>query len=122
MEIRTGRNQARQTCFQFVNDARLGEIEQARTSVSAEGSLALRLPRRGVPVLFCSLVEDRQPGQACDPDLEAGCQSGDLSPTRACRRRLDDALLDRGGGGGSKKNKGKRVQSHRLQTTEMCKM
>jgi hypothetical protein len=40
--------------------------------------------------------------QAYDPDLEADCQLGDLSPTQVCRRRPDDALLllgeDRGWG------------------------
>jgi hypothetical protein len=49
--------------------------------------------------------------QAYDPDLEADCQLGDLSPTLVCRRRPDDALLLLGGdrgGDGSRKNKGKR--------------
>ena len=51
--------------------------------------------------------------QAYDPDLEADCQLGDLSPTQVCRRRPDDALLLLGedrGGDGSRQNKGKRVR------------
>ena len=35
--------------------------------------------------------------QAYDPDLEADCRLGDLSPTLVCRRRRDDALLLLGG-------------------------
>jgi hypothetical protein len=51
--------------------------------------------------------------QAYDPDLEADCQLGDLSPTQVCRRRPDDALLLLGedrGGDGSRQNKGKRAR------------